>query len=261
MTPEEYTAAVRKAITNLAGSKVGEAVLHTIKLWKNGIRISPPKSADMCGLETSDTWNIEQKDRIYNDAILPIAKKNDPTAVARRAVVHFMPRLDMSKAACKAAFGDPTRTDYQPSPEEVLIHELVHAIRRSTRTIDETNNISVGSGKLEYSEGTEEFTAILVENMFQSEKNANIRFSHNGFQTVEPSMRDSFGYFGISKNASAVVEKFVGSNPFFTGRLAKLKVPFNPIAAFLRDPQKCRQMSNASPTATPPVVRTFPVYK
>jgi hypothetical protein len=249
MTADAYVQEVRSVINNLVQSQVGGAVLHTIKLWKKGVRIAPVKAsaADFCGLETSDGGFIEAKDDFYNRHLLPWVRWTDPDAPPFKSAVRFIPRLDMSRPQCTKFFGDPAKADFLPTPESVLIHELTHCIRHSTFTEDGAQpDLKLGSGTMTHTESGEEFNAILVENMFQSEKKANIRFSHKDFHTLDDGLRDSFEYFRISKNAFGTVERFCRSNPFFTGRLSKLKVPFNPIAAFLKDPRKCREMSAVS---------------
>jgi hypothetical protein len=64
--------------------------------------------------------------------------------------------------------------------------------------------------------------------------------------TLEATLQDSFEYFRISKNAFRAVETFVQLNPFFTERLRKTGVKFNPLEAFHQNQMKCRQMSESA---------------
>jgi len=242
MTPEAYVNEVRAVISNLTKSAVGRAVLETIRVWKRGVRIAPVDTGgvDVCGVEVSDGGRIQVRDLQFN-AVLPLLKIFKPEVFAIRSTVHFIPRLDMSVPKCKELFGDAKKNDYRPTPEEVLIHELTHAIRNFTFTEKgDQPDLKIGP---KITESNDEFVAILVENMFQSEKGANIRFSHDNFTTLDAKLQESFEYFKFSKIAFRAVETFVRVNPFFTERLRKTGVKFNPLEAFRQNPVKCRQMS------------------
>ena len=125
MTADAYVAEVRKTIANLDRSKVGHAVLETIKLWKRGVRITPPRvnSADVCGAEISDTVPMDQRTLDYNTKTLPFVRKVNPAAPFYKAVVHFIPRMDLAIPKCKAFVDNTKKVDFVPTLEEVLVHE------------------------------------------------------------------------------------------------------------------------------------------
>lgn len=249
MVPEAYVMEVRLLLERLTKSSVGLALLETIRLWKRGVRIAPTNTygVDVCGVEISDSVHGEQKDLDYNRNIFPSARLVSPRAVPFKAVVHFIPRLDMANNACKGFFNDPKKADYKPTIDEVLVHELTHAVRYLSDTFDGAqSDINVGSGSMMYVESGEEFIAVMVEDMFQSEKGANIRFSHDDFHTLDSAMQGSFEFYKMSKQAFATVDKFCKSSKFFAPRLSKLKVSFNPLAAYYKNPQKCKEMSDLS---------------
>lgn len=134
--------------------------------------------------------------------------------------------------------------DYAPTPESVLLHELVHAFRHVSKKFD---MMSKTHGGLSRYNAREEFNAVLVENIFQSELKGNIRQSHQGFHNLEKELEGSFEFFKVSTKAFDLIDKFCRENPGFTKALSRVKVPFNPIAAYYQKPGKARAMSMSEP--------------
>lgn len=103
------------------------------------------------------------------------------------------------------------------TPMEILVHELVHAVRTLTGNFGKNASLA-----------EEEEFAILFTNIFASEINlTKMREKHANFWAVPESAaiyneryyRDNFG----------TVEKFNLQNPTLARSLARIDVPFNPL--------------------------------
>ena len=245
---EVYVQDTRKLIEKIANTQTGGVVLHSLSLWKSIVRISPfedsPFSTDSCGIGGGATTSEpELKDFLWNKnrhlfnfmlgANLPVS-----------CTVRFTTNRYLSGGGCHTKFSFKTVADYTPTPEEVLLHELVHALRYKSKTLSANAPLHKGTN-LENFHGEEEFIAVVVQNIFQSEVKGNIRASHSSFRHLDASLQDSFEFYRISQKCFGAMQNFVTSNPHFTGRLSKLKVPFNPVAAFFQDQNKCRELSRS----------------
>ena len=136
-------------------------------------------------------------------------------------------------------------SDFQPTPASVLLHELVHAFRHVSKKFD---MVTQTHGGLKNFDSREEFNAVLVQNIYQSELKSNIRRDHHGFNTLEKDLDGSFNFFKVSTKAFEMVDKFCKENKGLTRALSCLKVGFNPLAAYYRDGRKAKALS-ASETA------------
>ena len=99
---------------------------------------------------------------------------------------------------------------------EVLMHELVHALRFAAKTLGKSV-----SGE------QEEDLAILVTNLFSSETNRPLRRDHNGFNALPDS--DPVKYYAANLR---LINTFCQQHPVFTNALARLKMQFNPLREY-----------------------------
>ena len=99
---------------------------------------------------------------------------------------------------------------------EVLYHELVHALRFSTKTIDKR---TVG--------GEEEEIAIFVTNIFSSENNRAPRWRHQGFDKLPNN--DPVAWYG---NNLELIKLFVKEHPKVSRELSFIWTKFNPLKEY-----------------------------
>jgi hypothetical protein len=93
----------------------------------------------------------------------------------------------------------------------------------------------------------EEFFAVLVQNIYQSElKTGSLRSSHTGFVEMDENLRGSLAFFQVSGNAFEKIEKFATRNPGLTKALSNIEVPFDPLNAYFCHTAKAREMSRSS---------------
>src|SRR6266403_882711 len=221
MTADAYVAEVRNVIRQIAQTQVGSSVLTTIRAWNKYVRITPNPVWDVNECTTADTVAGEAKDLQYNRTLLPLMKQWLPMVDARAigAVVRYIPNWYAAGGSCYKKYSNRNVSDYTPTPEEVLLHELVHAVRFVSRTM---NMQPQAVGGLSLYDSVEEFNAVLVENLYQSELKAPLRSSHHSFHTLDKELEGSLDFFKASAHAFEYVDTFCRTSPHFTGRLAKI---------------------------------------
>ena len=99
---------------------------------------------------------------------------------------------------------------------EVLFHELVHALRFSTKTMEKRAT-----------SGQEEEIAILVTNIFSSEGNRTPRWRHQGFDKLPNP--DPVAWYG--KNLP-LIKMFVKEHPKVSRDLSYVWTKFNPLREY-----------------------------
>jgi hypothetical protein len=113
-------------------------------------------------------------------------------------------------------------------PDEVLLHELVHALRQ-------------GLGKWlcapmdDNFDTVEDFYAILVANIYRSENRyTTLRKDHRGFQPLAPPLNNEGEYY---KEYRERIDRFIQEMPDpFCNALAVVSCQFNPIRRAMRRP-------------------------
>ena len=127
-------------------------------------------------------------------------------------------------------------------PHEILVHELVHALRRVSGHLHQHRVIN----KLQPYSNTEEFLAILVTNVFISDvtnrHKTGLRSDHQSHAALDPELADSFRFFSLGTRAFNIIANFCNENRGFTRMLAKVSARFNPIAAFYKNQRKAFEM-------------------
>ncbi len=115
--------------------------------------------------------------------------------------------------------------------DEVLLHEMVHALRMMQGV---SNPVPT---TLRY-KNEEEFLAIVVTNVYISKKKGNrlLRPDYKGVGPLPPPWNTSDGFLGDAENRR-ILEYYAGAwQPVF-GRLGEVQTAFNPFRA-LRSPRK-----------------------
>ena len=116
------------------------------------------------------------------------AEEDGVTRGAQQSVVLFTPATGASGCSDGKA---------ETLPHEVLVHELVHALRRVSGHLHPHKVIN----KLQPYTTTEEFLAILVTNIFISDvtnhHKTSLRADHQGHATLDPELTDWFRFFSL----------------------------------------------------------------
>ena len=99
---------------------------------------------------------------------------------------------------------------------EVLVHELVHALRFAGKTLQRRATAA-----------QEEEIAILVANIFSSETNRPLRWRHSGFAKL-PS-NDPVAFYA---NNLPLIKMFCTEHPVVSLELARIWTPFNPLREY-----------------------------
>jgi hypothetical protein len=143
----------------------------------------------------------------------------------RRSVRQGVSRC--GKAGCFLAVGGggraqifftASRATGSDSADEVLLHELVHAVRLMRGVF---NKFAMSGGF----ENQEEFLAELVENVYRSEK-GRPPIAYGGAPLSNPG---AFLDSGIAPPPRTVIAGLRSDQPGFFAALAQIKTPFNPI--------------------------------
>jgi hypothetical protein len=147
------------------------------------------------------------------------------------ALVRFNPAMWNPDAVEWAQFIGKA-ADFKKAPgvqkDEILLHEMVHALRRMRNTVDmhtPTDNVNWTS--------VEEFMAIVVSNMYRSEVGRpGLRRDHAGFYALPAEQEDPQKFLDAPGNGVDNIKirmlEFKKDNPDFFSDLKKCPAKFNP---------------------------------
>ena len=159
-----------------------------------------------------------------------------------RGRINFTPGMYARQGACQKFY--QSRSQYIPSEDEVLMHELVHGVRLASLKLK--LGPAADRGLVMY-DNDEEFFAVLVENIYQSElRSGPLRSSHTGFMEMDKNLQSSLAFFQVSGNAFEKIQKFATENPGLAKALSNIEAPFNPLNAYFCHTAKAREMSKSS---------------
>jgi len=157
-----------------------------------------------------------------------------------RGFVSYSPDTFSLHGACSATHSNPNRGLYW---DEILFHELVHVFRNVS---GKWNQTSLTGGLTQYDD-TEEFVAVMVTNIYISDRTnkikSGLRRDHQGFNPLEPDFEKPWGFFASGMQTFMLVRDFIKDNHGFSIMVAHVDSPFNPIADFLVDSDKALEMS------------------
>lgn len=236
MSSTTYVQAVQAIIAKISATKVGDCLLRSIKFHGKWVRIWARErlllmDSSVLGHGFRDVEEREARKFLnqLTGGLFPLPNVG--------AAVNFFPNFCRTGNACQADF--LTRNDYVPTPESVLVHELVHAFRRVSRKFNDGPGQQFSGSMAKYT-GKEELYAVILENMFQSEVKGDLRGEHLHHTRLDPGFSTSASFFKQGRQVFETVETFCNENKGLTRMLAKLNVPFNPIAVYLKDPKAAR---------------------
>ena len=161
-------------------------------------------------------------------------------------VVTYSPDVFTLHGACYASLQKP-ETNRGLYPDEILFHELVHALRGTSA---QYMSLIPLSGGLKRYDSREEFIAVLATNIYISDPSnrskTGLRRDHIQYTPLEKGLDGSFEFYRSARNAYAQVSQFCNENRGFTKAVAAVRAPFNPIAAYYQDKEKAYRMSNSA---------------
>ena len=244
INPKAWENEVRTTILKVSTSKVGRAVLNNIRHYQRIVRIVPSQNESaLCTADEATTTrgNEDAMQARLNSWIWSFNGLAGTKFKGVRGKIVFTPSRWSKGGACQTA--NQPASQYTPTPDEVLLHELVHAARVVSLKYDPQ---VTSKGLLMYDDD-EEFFAVLVETIYQSElKKGVLRASHTGFLEMDKNLQSSLEFFQVSGNAFEMVKQFATENSLLATALSHIEVPFNPLNAFFCHTAKAREMSRSS---------------
>jgi hypothetical protein len=113
-------------------------------------------------------------------------------------------------------------------PEEVLLHELVHA----ARFLGRDSNDRPLTGAMSGYDDEEEFFAVLVTNIYVSETGrTNLRKDHHGHVNLPPPLNRPEAFLAIPENYR-LIRTFCSQHPNIAPMIANANAAFNPIKTY-----------------------------
>src|SRR5262245_47106946 len=119
--------------------------------------------------------------------------------------------------------------------DAVLLHEMVHALRKMQGL---ENSTPLDASYIPQYGDTEEWLAILVENVYQSAKGRTVfRGAHDAHTKLQPPQNTSEGFLSEPTYRSLLRGYYATWKPVFRN-LAAVPANFNPFRAYAADPAK-----------------------
>jgi hypothetical protein len=224
---ETWINAVQNDLTTIFSSRVGKAVLSAIRWHGVSVTIQPAKG---CGART---WPIEDDLKL---------NKAGPLQISQGVSIWFSPENHVLGNACEARYTGLGQ--FHMESNEVLLHELVHAVRMVSFKFDLDALKAVGKGLANF-DTNEEVYAVLVQGIYASERKTPVRSSHTGHFEIDPELNGSLAFFKTGTETFQYVRQFCQDNPGLTQAIADVDVPFNPLNAYYMKPSVAEKMSRS----------------
>ena len=231
-----YEHRVALHLNTIRTSHTGAAVLGTIA---RSVTIRPLDDPfeDGASASPADRRNATQ----MNEPLIRCGKDPAPgtgTGLGSASTVYFTPGVYTRGDALQQYSPDAPAS----RPEEVLFHELVHAMRHTVGELDR-------SCMKDDFERKEEFHAIMICNIFCSERGRPLRRNHSGKQHMQRDFAtDSFRFFAWYNRE---VRKFVADHPELSRQLNRINCPWNPIREHFQYAQVLREIARDRQTPRP----------
>lgn len=216
--PKQYEQQVRTVLAQILKSQAGQDLAASLRYHGKKTLIGPYTGGDCNAMEW---WWGSSASQNYS-------------------VVLFSPHTAKSPCAESVRRRRPGTLAH-----ETLYHELVHSLRRVS---GKRKRWSIpDGGALTGQHDIEEFIAVLVTNIYISDLTnplkTGLRGDHSGHGPLDPKYTSSFRFFSLGTKAFNLISTFCDDNPGFTRMLAKVRAPFNPIAAYYLDRRKAFEMA------------------
>src|SRR5262249_54001997 len=124
-------------------------------------------------------------------------------------------------------------------PDQVLFHELIHAHRAASWLLPHHDKLIAG---LSGYKDEEEFLAVVLTNIYISEtKGKGMRADYISYGELKGPLSSSIGFFASSPSVLRILTEFAKDQEFLFNEMAKVKAPFNPLAAMMEHPHEVRK--------------------
>ena len=220
---DRWKPAVLDQLRKIAGSNTGLILLKAIRNTGIFCAIVPPSP------EVSQACNSQNNGLAHPGVDVASPSKGRHY----RAVIEFDPSQYQSGSLCyrNKHRGDPN-LNRGSLPNEILFHELFHAVR----TLKGTRQGTKLSGGLALYGNLEEFLAVMVTNIYISELSkhgSGLRSDHTSHRPLSQDLNSSLAFFKSSPQVLPILQKFVVDCRQFCEELCNVKTAFNPIAAVM----------------------------
>jgi hypothetical protein len=151
--------------------------------------------------------------------------------------LQFNPDVYMSGSSCYKR----KHHSYGKEPDQVMFHELVHAHRAASWLIPHKDKLLAG---LSGYQDEEEFLAVILTNIYISEtKGRGLRADYYSYGELIGRLSSSIGFFQSSPQVLRILNQLAVDQRFLFEELAKVKAPFNPLAAMQQHPDEVERIS------------------
>jgi len=207
---------VRDLLTKVLGSQAGRALAASLRYQDKAVLLVPYDSDGPGDSNAQESWwGAKAEDNF--------------------STVAFTPGV----SGCVSCSSKSSGHRFAHLPQEVLFHELVHSLRRTSGHMHKWN--LAGSRLASYTH-SEEFVAILTTNIYISDvtnhHKTGLRADHQGHEPLDPRLAGSFKFFSSGTKAFNLIANFCEENHGFTTMLSHVHAPFNPVKAYLQNRQK-----------------------
>jgi hypothetical protein len=230
VNPDIWVPSVENILRKIANSKAGQALFYAIFDSGHWVFIRPLEKGTDCNAFTYSAPRQVIGTRAYWSVIL-----FDPQAYAKGSRCYHL------KLGDKYTRGG--------LPNEVLFHELVHAMRQCTALRQPTD---LAGGLYRYVTD-EEFFAVVIANIYISEGakdgSSGLRSGEIGKSPLESYFSNSLCFFASSTQILPLMKRFKKDHEQLFTDLSMINCTFNPVKALLETPKTVEAISKAKATA------------
>ena len=156
-----------------------------------------------------------------------ITRPQTGTGIGSDTVINFTPSMWTSPQT-GAAFGATNSVGPGVLPDEILFHEMVHGMRQMAGTSQ-----CAATPDRPGMDTLEEFMAIVISNVYRSEKNRpGLRADHAGFLPLPPAQATSQGFLDVDKdkptNNLQRMKQLKTEHPKLVENMKRVGAVFNP---------------------------------
>jgi hypothetical protein len=226
---EVWRTMVLSLLVQLESSDAGKILLNGIAHTGQWVRIEPNADPNSCKAETVANAQISHTTRHIFSKLF------------------FSPDQFMNSSPC---FGRKHLSSIASNrgalPKEVLFHELVHALRHTSRKLSREK---ATDGLMGYG-NAEEFYAVVLSNIYigdpTNKLKSGIRRDHNGFGPIERSLETSFEFFQSGEQVYGLIKQFTKDHPYFAKAMSEVRGDFNPLAAYFHNEPRAKALSHSA---------------
>lgn len=216
----QYILEVSMLLGKIKSWQVGRAVIEKIRAHGRLVIIPYPWQIAI----TAGVFNAVHTSR-FDEPVL------DGPHVKTETTVAFSPE---TFAAMRSVNGVPLPNWAALKPgalaEDILVHEMVHA----GRWLGHDSNHTELKGRMVGYDNPEEFVAILIANIYVSEKGwpaSDLRYDHWGFDRLPDRMNTSETFLNADDNYKWI-DDFCRKQPKISRMIEKAPAKFNPVRAY-----------------------------